>query len=171
MTLAQKLFSFEGRLRRRDWWLLSIGLGLLSFLASDALRHVVIGPQASVVGAGFSGLVASALDPRTAWIGLAVSVPFSWPAFAMAAKRAHDRGNSARLILIILGAVWAWNVITIIAPLRFGTEGGWGSVIYFAATAASFGASVAYLVICGILDGTPGPNRFGPSPKRIEASA
>ncbi|CAN7500926.1 DUF805 domain-containing protein [Caulobacter sp. LjRoot300] len=124
MTLAQKLFSFKGRIRRRDYWLLSILLGVLVVVA-----YIV----AAVVG------VDVASDSNASMIlQVVVTLALLWPSLALGAKRCHDRDQSAWWLLIefipIIGGFWA-------------------------------------LINLGILDGTQGRNRFGPSPKGIGGPA
>ena len=81
MTLAQKLFSFEGRIRRRDYWLLSILLGVLVVVA-----YIV----AAVMG------VDVASDSNESMIlQVVVTLALLWPSLALGAKRCHDRNQSA----------------------------------------------------------------------------
>lgn len=120
MTLMEKLFSFKGRIRRRDYWLLNI--------ASSIVFGVVI---------LFSAMISES-DGTTTLFGallmIAASLAVIWIGFALLVKRWHDRDKS-----------WFWVFIAFI-PL---IGGFW------------------VLIECGILDGTQGPNRFGPSPKGL----
>jgi uncharacterized membrane protein YhaH (DUF805 family) len=120
MTLAQKLFSFEGRLRRRDYWLLSLMLLVVI---------VVIYILAAALGLDVSKESNGSLT-----LQLVVTLALLWPSLALGAKRCHDRDQSAWWLLLqfipIVGGFWV-------------------------------------LINLGILDGTQGKNRFGPSPKGI----
>lgn len=129
MSITQMLFSFDGRIRRRDYWLYAIGSG------------IVIGILINVVMMALGGPV----DPTTqqpnmtaVLVALLLYIPALWIGLALQAKRWHDRDKGAIWLLInllpIIGGLWA-------------------------------------LVECGFLDGTPGPNRFGPSPKGIGGTA
>ena len=129
MSFTQKLFSWNGRLRRRDFWLLSI------------LNAVVFGVLINVIAAALGGMV----DPNhpgqinsAALPAFILYVPELYIAFAIQAKRWHDRDKGAIWVLInlipIIGGLWA-------------------------------------LIECGFLDGTPGPNRFGASPKGLGGTA
>ena len=120
MTLAQKLFSFQGRMRRRDYWLLSLMLGAVVLVA-----YVV----AAVLGVD----VTSESDEST-FLQLGVTVVLLWPSLAIGVKRCHDRDQS--------GWWWLLGLIPLVG-------GFW------------------ILINLGILDGTQGRNRFGPSPKGI----
>lgn len=120
MTLMQKLFSFKGRIRRRDYWLLTIGTALVLGVI------MVIGAMLTESDgtSSFAGaILILGASIATAWISLAVQV-----------KRWHDRDKS-----------WFWIFIGLI-PL---IGGFW------------------VLIECGFLEGTLGPNRFGPSPKGV----
>ncbi len=129
MSITQMLFSFDGRIRRRDYWLYAIGSG------------IVIGILINVVMMALGGPV----DPTTqqpnmtaVLVALLLYIPALWIGLALQAKRWHDRDKGAIWLLInllpIIGGLWA-------------------------------------LVECGFLDGTPGPNRFGPSPKGLGGTA
>jgi len=161
MTLLDKIFSFQGRLRRRDYWLISLAIGIPMFIVTDLLRLALFGPEMSMFVSGFNGLTAAGLDSRSLWLTQAVSLAVFWPSLAMSAKRAHDRNTGARPILAML------VIIQIIefAQLIFGrnspfTGGLIGTLVV--------GVMGLYLfVVIGCLDGTPGPNRHGPSPKGV----
>jgi len=125
--LLQLLFSFNGRIRRRDYWLAHISVTV-----------------AMLLGLWFEISMQGALKGNVA--GLLLMLPFSlalpvfgiWSGFAVQVKRWHDRDKSGWWVLInfvpIIGFFWL-------------------------------------LIECGILDGTPGPNRFGPSPKGVSGPA
>ncbi|MBV7300173.1 DUF805 domain-containing protein [Enterovibrio paralichthyis] len=104
------LLSFEGRMRRRDYWLYSIPV------------LVMIMPTFFYQG---GSVVLDAL-------ALAISLFAIYASFALNVKRLRDRNK----------APW-WIVVTflpLVGPL-------------FA------------LIELGMLDGTPGPNQYGPDPK------
>ncbi len=65
-----KLFSFEGRIRRRDYWLYNFGFGLISaFINLFTFESIV-----EVI------------------LFFAIAIPFSWAYYAVGAKRCHDCG-------------------------------------------------------------------------------
>jgi len=101
MTIQQWLFSFKGRIGRRDFWIW-IALWALSMVALFSLAG--------------SGLV----DLQLAALAL---VSLLWPTTCVVVKRLHDRGKSGywALLLIlawmllagrwdVLGGVWTWAV-------------------------------------------------------------
>jgi uncharacterized membrane protein YhaH (DUF805 family) len=132
MPLQKLLFSFQGRIRRSQYWLTSIGVICAVLFGYFAVAQVEISEMSDAssfesvdFGPGFPivMLVLAVLYVALVWIGLALNV-----------KRWHDRDKSGFWIFIalvpIIGGIWA-------------------------------------LVECGFLDGTQGPNQFGPSPKGI----
>jgi uncharacterized membrane protein YhaH (DUF805 family) len=126
MGVWQKLFGFEGRLRRRDYWLLSFAITVVFLVV--------------YVAAALSLGIEPGDDHDTRGLGLRFvgALLLLWPSLAIAVKRLHDRGQSG----------WWWLISLI--PLV---------------------GSIWTLVNLGILDGTAGQNRYGPSPKQPEVDA
>jgi uncharacterized membrane protein YhaH (DUF805 family) len=125
--MMQLLFSFEGRIRRTNYWLGAIGAGVA--------YGVVAG---LVIMLGF--MLNHGEGPGVIGILLYVVVLFFavWTGLALQIKRWHDRDKS-----------WVWIFINFI-PLV---------------------GAIWTLIEVGFLDGTPGPNRFGPSPKGVTGPA
>jgi len=159
MTLRDKIFSFRGRLRRRDYWLISLAIGIPLFFITDLLRLALFGPETSMLVSGFDGLKAAGLDSRCRWLTQVLSLAAFWPSLAMSAKRAHDRDTGARPILAMLVVVqlieFGHQIFGRDSPF---TGGLIGSLIVSV-------ISLYLFVVVGCLDGTRGPNRYGPSPK------
>ncbi|HYC98850.1 DUF805 domain-containing protein [Brevundimonas sp.] len=167
MSLKDTLFSFKGRLRRRDWWLAAIGVGVTQSLVAAMLTQIVLGPAAYTMSDAFAG-EPPVLDPRQTMISVAVALLFIWPSLALATKRTHDRDRSARLTVGVLIAVW----ILSFAPgsiYDLMVSGRWVETpLDIALAVLGAGVTLAKLwlfIVLGVIDGTKGPNRFGPSPK------
>lgn len=164
MSITQKLFSFDGRIRRRDWWLFGIALGILSSIIQGAVT-------AAVGGAGPGGGDAAGIA------ALIVSLIFVYPGAALGVKRAHDRNRPAIIVLAFYALVVLLNVImTFTVGATMMNAGGLGDLGAMGLVIGGLGLIVLiyaiYLLIeLGFLDGTPGPNRFGPSPKGIGGTA
>jgi uncharacterized membrane protein YhaH (DUF805 family) len=126
--MMQLLFSFNGRIRRLNYWLGAIGAGIAyGVLAALCLMLGMILNRAE----GGPGMIG--------WLLYTVVLLFAvWTGLALQIKRWHDRDKS-----------WVWIFISFI-PLV---------------------GAIWVLVECGFLDGTQGPNRFGPSPKGITGPA
>lgn len=114
------LFSFTGRIRRSQYWLVWIVVEAVSLVVAP----LTFGNLAAEMQGRF--------DPTRTVILAAVSLVLLWIDLAIKIKRWHDRDKS-----------WFWACMLVI-PLVGGL---WP------------------FIECGFLDGTPGPNRFGPSPK------
>jgi uncharacterized membrane protein YhaH (DUF805 family) len=97
LTWKQILFSFEGRIPRRQYW---AATGLFFLVAFAAGLIVPIFEHAGV------------LDASPAWLVLLVPLGFFavWIGFAVGIKRWHDRDKSGWWVLIgvipYIGAIW-----------------------------------------------------------------
>jgi uncharacterized membrane protein YhaH (DUF805 family) len=172
MPFKHALFSFHGRMRRRDWWLWSIGLLLSQTLANRVTDTLLFGPDADLrAGNYFTWFFGTAPVTGVHWTGLAVGLLFLWPALALTLKRGRDRDRRGRELVFIQLAAAA----SLLLPVDvFETAGrAFDAADYTAAAPAMlYGlalliGSLYQLVVLGFLDGTPGPNRFGTSPKGI----
>jgi uncharacterized membrane protein YhaH (DUF805 family) len=97
--LAWLLFSFEGRIRRSEFWLYTLGVGLVY-----ALIFVLIGVALALLLPAplrLYGIIG--------WWGLNI-VAVGWPATAVCSKRLHDRDKSGLWMLLylipIVGGIW-----------------------------------------------------------------
>ncbi|MCY4529041.1 MAG: DUF805 domain-containing protein [Chloroflexi bacterium] len=136
------IFSFDGRLDRRTFWLkgvpglLVFGAGPFAFLLLAALIEVEI---AGVIIALASYAVAL-------YIGVALTV-----------NRLHDCGLSGRWLLVALAG------LMVIVGVASGMGGG--------TTQTSLGSSfllwlAAVLGVVGAMEGTDGPNEYGEGSRR-----
>jgi uncharacterized membrane protein YhaH (DUF805 family) len=166
MTLEDKLFSFEGRLRRRDYWLLGISLGLLQVLLAQGLIFSMVGPQATFIGG--PGALQAAQAPLPWAITAIVSVVFLWPGMALMVKRCHDRNHSATLFVFVQ---LLWLMLNFLPVKSLIANQATVLLVTLLFGAISLGIGLWFLVDLGILDGTPGDNEFGPSPKGADRSA
>jgi len=158
MDFSDRLFDFNGRLRRRDWWLLSIGLGLFNYTIMQVVAPMVLGDdgRAQITPGSF---IPTYPVPLLVLL-LAMTAILLWPNLALAAKRAHDRDKSATLAMLLT---------------VFCTLANCGSLIGMTVThdlslvmlsgLVNLTAGLYLLVTLGFLDGTPGANQYGDSPK------
>jgi uncharacterized membrane protein YhaH (DUF805 family) len=127
--MMQLLFSFDGRIRRTNYWLGALGAGLAYGVVAAICLMI-----AAMLGRGNGGGLAI--------IGMVlyfVVLFFAlWTSLALQIKRWHDRDKS-----------WVWVFISFI-PLV---------------------GAIWVLIEVGFLDGTQGPNKYGPSPKGITGPA
>ena len=93
MDVKHALFRFDGRLRRRDWWIWTIATALAYYAVSD-VSAVLLGLDQYVQLRG--GRAAVIGDPVLPLMhSLAVTLLFLWPQLALTVKRAHDRARPA----------------------------------------------------------------------------
>ncbi len=127
-------FSARGRIARRDFW---IGF-VFVMIASGALNLIP----------GNAGKV----------IGLLVL----WPQVCIHAKRLHDMGRTAWLMLIPFLITVACTFVAAMTGVAGATDAaamlGLGLIVLAAVVGLSF------LLWVGLTKGTPGPNRFGEAP-------
>jgi len=141
-------FTFQGRLNRRPYWLMSlimVGVALAVF--------VVI---------GMLGAVATFL-----WILAApLFVGFIWAGMSIGARRLHDRNKSAWWLVLYQGVPSLLEVIASVAAL-----GGRASDAPAFLRFISFCISMWVLVDLGLLRGVAGSNRFGEDPLQPQGIA
>ncbi|MGA7886199.1 MAG: DUF805 domain-containing protein [Acidobacteriaceae bacterium] len=113
----QKYAQFDGRSRRKEYWMFA----LVNLLLSIALCACIL-----VSFAGRSAALGIAFAILAGLYGLAAIIP----GIAVTVRRLHDIGRSGWWLLIAL---------------------------------VPFGGIVLLVFYC--LDGTPGPNEYGPDPK------
>jgi uncharacterized membrane protein YhaH (DUF805 family) len=149
MPLSQMLFSFQGRINRKPWWL--VGLAVM-------VTMVVV----LIVTAMFGGVGISSDDPMGIIATLGVMaiffflliIPLIWIGLALGAKRLHDRNKSA----------W-WLILFYLVPGILDTIGNHlGDIPSLVFSIAAFALSIWGLVELGFLRGTVGPNQYGPDP-------
>jgi uncharacterized membrane protein YhaH (DUF805 family) len=157
VTLGQKLFGFKGRLRRRDWWIFSI----LIFLAQ------ICGGIAAVALLSTIGLRSTSVANFTTMV---VFLGLQWPSAAINVQRFHDRsrrgwpgvllvfGSSVYIMVMLLGE------LDLAALQQRNDAAGWLFSLFSFLWTPLF---IWFLIVLGLADGTPGPNRFGPSPKGL----
>ena len=170
MPLKTMLLGFHGRIRRRDWWIWSLASALVWTAATLGLGAALFGPSwaAGQVGTGpLSGGWTSFA------YGFVTYLPMMWVQTALAAKRSHDRGRSAWLAAGLTAASglvsFVPELVDVLSSYRL-TDAEFARVSD-PIRIGSAGINLYLVVILGVLDGTRGPNRFGPSPKGIGGDA
>lgn len=100
------LFSIEGRVARRHWWLMSLFLALFNATSSYIFN---VNPDA---------------DPTAMLVfTLCTSLLSIWMSFASAIKRFHDRGKSGFWSLLTFVPVIGWIWVFIECGFLRGTDG------------------------------------------------
>lgn len=148
--VVEGLFSFRGRMPRGEAWLLLVGL---SFVAGGLLLVGSMGVLAVFPGSDPAGLA-----PLHGAAKAGLQLAALWPTLAVLSKRGHDRN---RPVLFTISLWILSNVLTVASSLA--TIVGGASWLVFGTLAIWLYFFIDY----GLLDGTQGPNRFGPSPKGV----
>jgi len=138
MDWTYLLNGFHGRIGRQTFW---FAMGVLA--VAEIISH----------------LVAEQIQGDR--LGAIIDLAFTYPEFAVAAKRAHDRNMPLWLLGIFFGAGAVLDLLTVL---------GWAGTdeapsmlsLVIAVPFTVFG--LALLVELGFRRGTVGPNRHGPDP-------
>lgn len=146
------LFSFKGRLRRLHWWLLGLAVSGAGALATLLSTFILFDQQVRF----------ATLDQPTAFaLRITIDTIVTWSFLSLTVRRAHDIDWPAwpfvgfalvSLAVDYAPSVWLWRNI----------DTNWlflGLML-----------SLASVAILGFMDGSPGLNRHGPSPKHLNDS-
>ena len=146
MTLTQKLFSIQGRMRRSQYWGYSIALWVVFFVIFSLIGMIP----------GARGLPPGEIDGVTMGLLLIALVPYLWMGICITAKRFHDRDRSGWFQLL--------SLIPIVGAIVL------DRIIQQALLGVALLGGIWLSIELGFLDGTQGENRFGPSPKGITST-
>jgi uncharacterized membrane protein YhaH (DUF805 family) len=144
MSMSQLLWSFNGRLNRKPYWLTTLVLILIMM--------VLVALVFSIGGAGLLTGDMSALGGLIIVI-LLIYIPILWIGLAISAKRLHDRNKSA----------W-WLVLFYLVPAILQGLSEHLGMVGLVLSLIGFAISIWALVEIGFLRGTVGPNQYGPDP-------
>lgn len=146
--------DFSGRSRRMEYWMWYLFQMLLGF--AFIILMLVVGGSAMFASVDNPGAaIAAGAGIMIVWlIALVVSLVLILPNIAVSVRRMHDINRSGWWIvspwigfpIAILGGALDSGAISLLAIL------------------VMIGFSITVLVF-NFLEGTPGPNRFGPDPK------
>jgi uncharacterized membrane protein YhaH (DUF805 family) len=138
MDWVYLLTSFEGRISRKTFW-----IAIAVLVAAEILAH----------------FIAEALqgDRLSAIIDLA----FTYPEFAIAAKRANDRNLPIWILIVFFGGGAVLDLLTVLGLA--GSNEQPSMVSLFIAIPFTV-MLVALMIELGFRRGTIGPNRYGPDP-------
>ena len=138
MDWVYLLNSFEGRIGRQTFWIAMVVVGIANVLVC-------------LIAQEFGGERLSAI----------VDLAFTYPEFAVGAKRCHDRNLPLWLLGIFFAANAALDLLTVL---------GWGGTDD-APSALALTIAVPFTVLglallfeLGFRRGTAGPNPYGPDP-------
>ena len=135
-----------------DFWLIGLGLGLIEALILAVIAFLVM-----------PSLSEKLTLPVVVLAGI-VRLAFLWPVSAVGVRRSHDRNMSgwwyAAYAIVGVG-LELWGQLPLSRTLVIGDKP--IDVVHTLET-GNGAVGLIFLVILGFLPGTPGTNRFGPSP-------
>jgi len=138
MNWAYLYNSFDGRIGRQTFWI-AFGVLLVAELIGHAIAEEIQGDRLSAI----------------------VDLAFTYPEFAVAMKRGHDRNIPLWLLIAFFGASAALDLLIVLEMT--GTDD--QPSIFSLLIALPFTVlGVALLVELGFRRGTIGPNPHGPDP-------
>jgi uncharacterized membrane protein YhaH (DUF805 family) len=132
------LNSFDGRISRKTFWIgitVLVGAEILGHLAAQALQ----GDRLSAI----------------------VDLAFTYPEFAIAAKRAHDRDLPIWILIVFFGGGAMLDLLTV---LQLTGSDDQPSALSLAIAVPFTVLLVALSIELGFRRGTIGPNKYGPDP-------
>lgn len=162
----KKAFDWSGRARRREFWFFvlfdRVFILLLTAIAYMSIRDWTVAEDGVRLPNGFPALWAS-----LALLGYWIASFF--PFFAVTARRFHDLGRGAGWVLAVMVAqilAVIGNVVQILQVVAaFNAKSGVTQVPDNLFLQTSVGLWIFLAVFVFLRAGTPGANRFGPSPK------
>ena len=143
MGIVQLLFGFNGRIRRTNYWLGAIGASIGLMVIFFIIMFMVGGVGMLAAGAAGGGENAG----RAAGAGI---------------------GILGMLLLLVYFAVAIWISLALQIKRWHDRD---KSAIWVLISFIPLVGPFWVLIECGFMDGTMGPNRFGPSPKGITGPA
>jgi uncharacterized membrane protein YhaH (DUF805 family) len=182
MLMPLKRYAdFSGRSRRMEYWMWQVFKMLVGF-AFMILFVIIFGAAFASFGATKdpSQLIAAGAGALLLWMVYLIFVlAIILPDIAVAVRRLHDSNRSGWWILAPV-ATYLLGLIAVMATagtgvgMQPGDQVGSGLIATGGIIGLVFGlATLALgltLIVFMFLDGTPGPNRYGPDPKGRDAS-
>ncbi len=138
MDWAYLFNGFDGRIGRQTFW-----IAMAVLVVAEIIAH----------------LIAEQIQGDR--LGAIIDLAFTYPEFAVAVKRSHDRNLPLWLVGLFFGAGALLDLITVLGWAGTDEEPSAISVVI----AVPFTVlGLALLVELGFRRGTPGPNQYGPDP-------
>ena len=155
MDVSQIIFSYEGRIKRQDWWIWSILVGILGTIYSFILGFVSVFIFYSPDEMESEDFLLYEINPLWATTMVIFLLPYWYVQLAIIMKRLQDTGKS-----------WEWGSLAVLSYIFSGIS------YYFSLDSSgevllitlSFVAIIPIWIICGFIEGTHGSNEFGPDP-------
>ncbi len=138
MDWVYLLNGFDGRISRKTFW-----IAMAAVTVAEIFGHIL---AEEIQGDRLSAIV---------------DLAFTYPEFAIALKRGHDRNMPVWLLIVFFAAGAVLDLLTVLQMT--GTEDD-PSIISLAIALPFTVLALALLVELGFRRGTLGPNQYGPDP-------
>jgi uncharacterized membrane protein YhaH (DUF805 family) len=145
MDLQRLFLAGDGRTARQDFW---IGIVIL------LVAHFIVGGIAGFLGWAMAGIWGAAFFGGLASVILAV------PLYFLLLKRSNDRDYRQAYVQALLALYIAFQLKSMIMPPTMESA----SLLSLAVSRLIGLAGLWALIDLGFLQGTRGPNRYGPDP-------
>ena len=138
MDWSYLLNSFDGRISRKTFWI-AMGAVTVAEIFGHILAEEIQGDRLSAI----------------------VDLAYTYPEFAIAVKRGHDRNMPLWLLIVFFGASAVLDLLTVLELTGTDDE---PSLLSLVIAVPFTVLGVALLVELGFRRGTIGPNQYGPDP-------
>jgi uncharacterized membrane protein YhaH (DUF805 family) len=154
--------EFSGRSRRTEYWMFQLFMALV-YVAMIMLMLVVGGGGMAMAGGDPSAMLAAGGAMMViGGLYLLFLLAMIIPGIAVTVRRLHDTDRSGWWILAPLSGYVIMGIAAITSGS--GDSSGVGGILAVVGLIAVMGLGITLLVFM-FLEGTRGPNRFGPDPK------
>ena len=167
MSIVNMLFSPVGRIRRRDYWGYSICLTIVVMVINLGVHQFAF--RLNIANYFTDAASAISLHPTPYGLyALAVNLALLWPTMCLTIKRWHDRNKTGWIAPAFVVFSYGLSIAQLFLKQGGSTK---NQLEIIVVGLIALGVVVWQFVECGCLDGTKGPNKYGPSPKGIGTSA
>lgn len=163
VPISKIFFSLSGRIRRRDFWLYSVAVVIGGFVVNYIAFRIWGHGLTYIKALKFAETQPLGPFLLTVYIVNLLSVVLRFP---VSAKRWHDRNRPAWIAALMSGY---WLLVQAVAIGLHVTDIRHAPSVYTIMSWIGVPLTLWTFIECGCMDGTKGPNRYGPSPKKVEA--
>jgi uncharacterized membrane protein YhaH (DUF805 family) len=173
MSLMQKLFGFQGRLSRGDYWLIVLSVLILDAVVMALYPRPYLPPALMSEQDPLTRASAAAAVFKANGINVILGLLLFWPSLAASVKRLHDRNRSGLWLIafwgpailsgvfgVVIRELWLVWVYGPASPFYIWPQGPFLTAFTVALVLWLWGA-----VELGVLPGTAGSNKYGPAPQ------
>ncbi|MCP3731942.1 DUF805 domain-containing protein [Sphingomonas sp. MG17] len=171
----KRYFDFKGRSRRKEYWMYTLFVIIVSIVLSILDAMLGLGgsatgdTDASATAVGASGAVSGGLLANL--FALATFIP----GLAVMVRRLHDLDRTGWWVLALMGPLFLGIILVIVGAagaMSGGSSAGFGGAALGGMILLGIGGILGIvLLVWACTEGTRGPNRFGEDPKGVSTNA